>query len=95
MSNSTNTLEQILVPIPHQWARSIQVQVQISLLHVPPDLGTDGLPPGLGDWIVETTDPIDEMVSTTQPRSDLESTVVISHPGWLLQHSSPLHRIRA
>ena len=44
-----------------------------------------------GDWVVKTTNPIDEMVSTTQPQSDLESTVVIPDPGWLLQHPSPLH----
>ena len=88
-------IEQVLVPTLDQVAVSIQGQVQISLLRIPPDLGTDGLPPGLGDWIVETTNPIDEMVSTAQPQPDLESTVVVPHPGWLLQHPAPLHGIRA
>ena len=81
--------------MPHQWARSIQGQVQIPLLDISPDLGTDGLPPGLGDWVVKTTDPIDEMVSPSQPQPDLESNVVVPDPGWLLQHPSPLLGIRA
>ena len=65
------------------------------LLGITPDLGTDGLLPSFGDWIVGTTDPIDEMVSSTNPQPDLESTIVISHPGWLLKYPSPLHGIRA
>ena len=56
---------------------------------VPARTGRDGLSPGLGDWIVETTNPIDEMVSTAQPQPDLESTVVVPDPGWFLQHPSP------
>ena len=88
-------IEQVLVSTLDRGAVSIQGQVQISLLRIPPDLGTDGLPTGLGDRIVETIDPIDELVSSIQPQPDLESTVVVPHPGWLLQHPSPLHGIRA
>ena len=79
----------------HQWAVSIQGQVQISLLGIPPDLSTGGLSPGLGDWIVETTKAIGEMVPPVEPQPDLESTIVVPHPRWLLQHPSPLHGIRA
>ncbi|MDB4346318.1 hypothetical protein OAA48_00545, partial [bacterium] len=68
---------------------------QISLLEIPPDLGTDDLPPGLGDWIIKATKAIDEIVSTIEPQPDLESTIVISQPWWFLQHPSPLHGIRA
>ena len=88
-------IEQVLVSTLDQGAVSIQGQVQISLLRIPPDLGTDGLPPGLGNWIVKTTDPIDEMVTPIQPQPDLESTVVVPDPGWLHQHLSPLYGIRA
>ena len=31
------------------------------------------------------------MVPTIQPQADLESTVVVPHPGWFLQHPLPLH----
>ena len=82
-------IEQVLVSTLDQGAVSIQGQVQISLLRIPPDLDTDGLPPGLGDRIVETTDPIDEMVSSIQPQPDFESTVVIPKPQWLLQQPLP------
>tara|TARA_B100000925_G_C21568183_1_gene286626 strand:+ start:77 stop:280 length:204 start_codon:yes stop_codon:yes gene_type:complete len=67
----------------------------MSLLGTPPNQDRDGLLPGLGNWIVEMTDPIDEMVSTAQPQPDLESTVVVPDPGWFLQHPSPLLGIRA
>ena len=82
-------IEQVLVSTLDQRAESIQGQVQISLLRIPPDLRADGLSPGLGDWVVKTTDPIDEMVSSTQPQPDLESTVVVPDPGRLLQHPFP------
>ena len=59
------------------------------------DLRVDGLPPGLGDWIIKATKAIDEMVPPVQPQPDLESTVVVPHPGWFLQHPSPLRGIRA
>ncbi len=65
------------------------------LLGIPPDLGTDGLPPGLGDGIVKASKAIDEMVPTIQPQPDLESTVVVPHPRRFLQHPSPLHGLRA
>ena len=68
---------------------------QIPLLGISPDLGTDGLPPRLGNWIVETTNPIDEMVTPIQPQPDLESTVVVPHPWRFLQHPYPLVGIRA
>ena len=64
----------------HQWMVSIQGQLEISLLSVTPDLSTNGLSADLGDWIAETTNPIDEMVSTIQPQPDMESTVVMAHP---------------
>ena len=60
-----------------------------------PDFSADGLPLGLNDWIIKTTKAIDEMVTPIQPQPDLESTVVVSHPRWLLKHPSPLHGIRA
>ena len=44
----------------HQWAVSIQGQVQITLLGIPPDLRADGLSPGLGDWIIKATKAIDK-----------------------------------
>ena len=46
-------------------------------------------------WIVKTTQAIDEMVPPIQPQPDLENTVVVPHPGWFLQHPSPLHESRA
>ena len=54
-----------------------------------------GLPSGLGDWIIPTPEAIDEMVPPFEPHPDLESTVVIPQPRWLLQHPSPLHGSRA
>ena len=68
---------------------------QQRLLVIQLDLSADGLCPGLGDWIVETTKAIDVMVPPLEPQPDLESTVVISQPRWLLQHPSPLREIRA
>ena len=56
---------------------------------------TNGLPPGLGNWIIPTPEAVNEMVPTIEPQPDLESTVVVPHPGWFLQHPSPLHGIRA
>ena len=79
-------------PLSNRGSQRIAVEkFQSPLLVIPPDLRTEGLSPGLDDSIAERTKAIDEMVSTTQPQSDLESTVVVSHPGWLLQHPSPLH----
>ena len=54
-----------------------------------------GLPSGLGDRIIKAPEAIDEMVPTIQPQPVLESTVVVPHPGWFLQHPSPLYGIRA
>ena len=71
----------MLISTLHQWAVSIQRQVQIALLGIPPDLGIDGLSPGLGDWIIPTPEAIDEMVPPIQPQPDLESTVVVLHSG--------------
>ena len=53
------------------------------------------LAPWLSNWIFEATNPIDEMVPPVEPQPDLESSVVVPHPVWLLQHPSPLHGIRA
>ena len=68
---------------------------QRPLLGIPPDLCADGLSPGLGDWIVKATKAVDKKVPPIQPQPDLESTVVVPYPRWLLQHPSPLHGIRA
>ena len=46
--------------------------------------------PVMGNWIVETTNSINEMVTSIQPQPDLGRTVVVTHPEWLLQHHSPL-----
>ena len=64
-------IEQILISTLDQWAISIQGKIQIPLLGIPPDLSADGLPPGLGDWIVKTTKAIDEMVPPVEPQPDL------------------------
>ena len=48
-----------------------------------------GLPSGLGDRIIKVPEAIDETDSPTQPQPDLESTVVVPDPRWLLQHPSP------
>ena len=77
----TEGIEQILISTLHQWAVSIQGQVQISLLGIPPDLSADGLPPGLGDWIIPTPKALDAMVPPIEPQPDLESTVVVPNPG--------------
>ena len=69
--------------------------VSVLLSQIPTDLSTDDLCPGLGDWIIPTPYAIDEMVPPIQPQPDLENTVVVPHPRWLLQHPSPLHGIRA
>ena len=56
------------------------------MLGIPPDLSKDGLPPDLGDWIIPMSLAIDEMAPPIDPQPDLESTVGVPHPGWLLQH---------
>ena len=86
-------IEQILVPTLHQWAVSIQGQVQIPLLGIPPDFSADGLPPGLGNWIIKASEAIDEMIPPIEPQPDLESTVVVPHPRWILQHPSPCTKV--
>ena len=91
LSQCPEGIEQILIPTLHSGAVSIQRQVQITLLGSAPDLSADGLSPGLGDWIVKATRAVDEMVLPIQRQPDLESSVVVPHPRWLLQHPSPLH----
>ena len=53
-------------------------------LCIPPDLRAYGLCPGLGDWIIPTPG---EIVPPVKPQTDLESTVIVTHLGWLLQHT--------
>ena len=83
-------------PLSNRGSQLIEVEkFQNPLLGIPPDLRADGLSPGLGDWIIPTPEAVDEKIPPIQPQPDLESTVVVPHPGWFLQHPSPLHGIRA
>ncbi|NMP05028.1 MULTISPECIES: hypothetical protein [Prochlorococcus] len=39
------------------------------------------MPPGLRNWIVKAPKAIDEKITPIEPLPDLESTVVVPHPG--------------
>ena len=83
-------------PLSNRGSQLIEVEkFQNPLLVIPPDLRTEGLFPGLDNSIAETTKAIDEIVPPIKPQPDLESSIVVPHPGQLLKHPSPLHGIWA